>query len=59
MNIVKSKSFKNGTGDVFHRAAKLHANEIRVAVNAETFAAVQQLLEIIGKGLVLSLIHIW
>ncbi|CSI00876.1 Uncharacterised protein [Shigella sonnei] len=38
--------------DVFHRTAKLHTDEIRVAVNAETFATVQQLLEIIGKGLV-------
>ncbi|MFH4189427.1 hypothetical protein WAJ24_23950, partial [Acinetobacter baumannii] len=38
--------------DVFHRAAKLHANEIRVTVNAETFAAVQQLLKIISKGLI-------
>ena len=38
--------------DVLHRAAQLHADKIGIAVHAEAFAAMQQLLKIVGKCLV-------
>lgn len=44
--------FRINGNNVFYRVVKLYVNEIRIVVNAEIFVVVQQLLEIIGKGLI-------